>query len=195
MPLCPTEGLRFSPRSPTVGGGGQVRRYALSVKEAMFVKRGRRHQKSWYVPPLPPPVAVFTCRGCGVTLTHPLRRLDDATAISEKPLAPLVQSGHYWLVTPEHPPADYSIQGKYVLVTDFTGHYAMGQDALINVGCHPDRERWSGCCGPSGLGGPNRVCGCGRPVGTERADCLSSVAVYLDPAAVRAVEKNDEPAK
>lgn len=157
------------------------------------MKRIRRQHKTWYVPPPPPTVAVFTCRGCGTSLTNPLGRLDDATAISEKPLSPLVQAGHYWLVTSEHPPAAFSFQGKDVLVTDFTGHFAVCQDALVNVGCHPDQARWSGCCGPSGLGGPNRVCQCGREVGTERADCLYSVAVYLDPAAVRAVEVDAGP--
>jgi hypothetical protein len=133
------------------------------------------------------------CRGCGTALTAPLRRLDDAAALCEKILAPLVPEGHYWPVAAGHPKAEYYFQSAHVLVSDFTGHFAIRPDALIGVGRHPDPGRWVGCCGPSGLGGPNRVCTCGREVGTERADCLFAVAVYLDHAAVRAVEPETEP--
>jgi hypothetical protein len=157
------------------------------------VKRVRRHREPWYVPPPPPAVAIFTCRRCGNPLTGSLRRLDDAAALCEKELAPLVPDGHYWPVAAGHPKAEYGFQNDTVLVTDFTGHFAIRPDALIGAGRHPDPGRWVGCCGPSGLGGPNRVCACGREIGTERADCLYAVAVYLDPAAVRAVEPEAEP--
>jgi hypothetical protein len=157
------------------------------------VKRVRRKREPWYAPPPPPAVAVFVCRGCGAVLTTPLRRLDDAAALCEKELAPLVPEGHYWPVAAGHPKAEYGFQNAVVLVTDFTGHFAVRTDALVGIGGHTDRARWVGCCGPSGLGGPNRVCACGRSVGTERADCQYAVAVYLDPAAVRAVEPEAEP--
>jgi hypothetical protein len=130
---------------------------------------------------------------CRAVLTGPLRRLDDAAALCEKELAPLVPEGQYWPVAAGHPKAEYGFQNELVLVTDFTGHFAVRPDALAGVSRHPDRARWSGCCGPSGLGGPNSVCACGREVGTERADCLYAVAVYLDPSAVRAVEPDAEP--
>jgi hypothetical protein len=126
-------------------------------------------------------------------LTAPLRRLDDVAALCEKELAPLVPEGHYWPVAAGHPRAEYAFQNAPVLVTDFTGHFALRPDALLGVGRHPDPARWAGCCGPSGLGGPNRICTCGRELGTERADCLYAVAVYLDPQAVRAVEADAEP--
>ncbi|WP_208354406.1 hypothetical protein [Pseudaestuariivita rosea] len=32
-------------------------------------------------------------------------------------------------------------------------------------------RRLSGCCGPSGIDGPNRICTCGAEVGTESSDC------------------------
>lgn len=156
------------------------------------MKHVRRHREPWYVPPPPPVVAAFACRVCGAALTPPLLRLDDATALCEKALAPLVPDGHYWPVAAGHPKAEYGFQNKLVLVTDFTGHFAVRPDAVAGVGRHPDRARWAGCCGPNGLGGPNRVCACGRTVGTERADCLYAVAVYLDPSAVRAVTPDAE---
>lgn len=152
------------------------------------MKRVRRHREPWYVPPPPPVVATFACRACGAALTVLLRRLDDATALCEKELAPLVPDGHYWLVAAGHPKAEFGLQNELVVVTDFTGHFAVRPEALVGVGPHPDRARWAGCCGPSGLGGPNLVCGCGREVGTKRADCLYAVAAYLEPAAVRVIE-------
>jgi hypothetical protein len=153
------------------------------------VKRVRRHRNNWYVPSLPPEAAVFVCRGCGTALTVALKRLDNAAELSEKPQMPLVPKGYYWQVSAGHPPAEYSFQGATVLVTDFTGHFALPPDSLRELGCHPDPSRWSGCCGPSGLGGPNRICRCGQEVGTERSDCLYSVAIYLDPERVRAIDQ------
>ena len=158
------------------------------------MKRVRRQSESWYVTPPPPAIAAFACRGCGAALTAPLRRLDDPAALCEKQLALLVPEDHYWPVAAGHPKAEYGSPDGWTVVTDFTGHFAVRPDVLAGVGRHPDGARWSGCCGPSGLGGPNRVCACGRAVGTERADCLYAIAVYLDPVAVRAVEPNTEPA-
>lgn len=60
------------------------------------------------------------------------------------------------------------------------------------VGYHADTERLLGCCGPSGNAGPNRVCQCGREVGTERSDCIWPSAVYLDPNKVEGVAPQTE---
>jgi hypothetical protein len=113
--------------------------------------------------------------------------LDDATALDNTDLLPLVPAGTYWVVTAGHLPTS-SQTGE----VEFTGCFAIQPDALINVGNHPDCNRWIGCCGPSGDRGPNRVCVCGRAVGTERSDCIWPVAVYLDPSAVRAVDSEAE---
>jgi hypothetical protein len=133
-------------------------------------------------------VATFVCRSCGAALTGPLRRLDDDAALASTELVPLVPTSTYWPVAAGHLPTSH--QGVPV---DFTGWYAVRPDALVGVGNHPDRGRWIGCCGPSGTDGPNRICGCGRAVGTERSDCMWPVAVYLDPKAVRPVEQEAEP--
>lgn len=121
----------------------------------------------------------FVCRSCGVTLTGPLRPLNDSAALETRSLAPLVPEGTYWRVTPGHLPSWHQD-----LPVDFTGCYAIRPDALIAVGEHSSAERWMGCCGPSGSGGPNRVCRCGCAVGTERSDCMWPIAVYLDPQVV-----------
>jgi hypothetical protein len=160
-----------------------------SATEGLRDVKGVRKQRSpWYVPPLLPVEATFVCRSCGAALTGPLRRLDDDTALAGKELVPLVPSSTYWPVAAGHLPS--SDQGVPV---DFTGCYAVRPDDLVGVGNHPDRGRWIGCCGPSGIGGRNRTCGCGRAVGTERSDCMWPVAVYLDPAAVRVAEVESEP--
>ena len=145
------------------------------------VKHIRNHRAPWYVPAPPPTVATFVCRSCGVAVTGPLGRLDDPSALTDKALALLVPPGTYWPVAASHLPS--SFQG---VPEDFNGYYAVQPDALVGVGNHPDRQRWVGCCGPSGTGGPNRICDCGCEIGTERSDCLWPAAVYLNPSAVRA---------
>jgi hypothetical protein len=152
------------------------------------VKRVRRHREPWYIPPPPPAVAAFACRGCKATLTALLRRLDDAAALCEKELAPLVPDGHYWQVAAGQMASSFD-----GLPVDFAGCFAVRPDALVGVAYHPDRGRLIGCCGPSGAHGPNRVCGCGRAVGTERSDCMWPIAVYLDPDAVCLIEPDAEP--
>lgn len=77
---------------------------------------------------------------------------------------------------------------------NFAGQFAVPLDELTGVGYHTDRGRLMGCCGPSGTGGPNRLCVCGREVGTERSDCIWPHAVYLDPARVLAAPPEDESA-
>ncbi len=142
------------------------------------MKRLRRDRKPWYQPPPPPAVAIFQCRRCHTALTPPLALLADAAALSQKEGTSLVPEGHYWPVA----------TGQ-----DFAGQFAVPLADLVGVGYHPDRRRLIGCCGPSGTDGPNRVCGCGREVGTELSDCMWPQAVYLDPSQVLVVPPNAEP--
>jgi hypothetical protein len=147
------------------------------------MKHGRKRKTQWYIPPESPALATFSCRACGVKITKLLRRLKHVADLASKELKPLVPEDAYWIVTDVHLPTRFD--GKPV---DFAGCYAVHPDSLAGVGKHPDPERWIGCCGPSGTGGLNRICICGRPVGTERSDCLCPVAIYLDPTAVRPAE-------
>lgn len=148
----------------------------------------KRFRPQRYVPPPPPGVAVFTCRGCGASLTAPLRRLDESAALATKELAPLVPAGTYWPVAVGHLPSSFDDRP-----VDFAGCFAVRPDALAGVDHHPDHRRLNGCCGPNGAHGHNRVCRCGRSVGTERSDCMWPAAVYLEPKAVRPVEKGAAP--
>ena len=139
----------------------------------------RKLHRASSAPAGPASVTGFVCRSCGITLTGPLRRLDDSAALATRNLAPLVPQGTYWRVTPGHLPT-----WNEGVPVDFTGCYAIRPDALNAVGEHSSAERWMGCCGPSGGGGPNRICSCGSPIGTERSDCMWPIAVYLDPQLV-----------
>ena len=132
----------------------------------------RHDRKSWQAPPLQPAVAVFQCRPCHAALTRPLALLTKTTVLGRKAETSLVPDGHYWLVA----------AGE-----DFAGQYAVPLADLVGVGYHRDNQRLIGCCGPSGTNGPNRTCGCGYAIGTERSDCIWPHAVYLDPSRVVAV--------
>jgi hypothetical protein len=136
------------------------------------MKRLRRNRKPWYVPPPPPARAVFQCRRCHAALTGLLALVTDPAALGQRAGASLVPEGHYWPVA----------TGQ-----DFAGHFAVALADLVGVGYHADPRRMIGCCGPSGIAGPNRVCACGQEVGTERSDCIWPQAVYLDPSQVRAM--------
>jgi hypothetical protein len=143
------------------------------------MKRLRRDRNSWYQPPPPPAAAVFRCRQCHVDLTRPLCLLSDVSALSKTEGQSLLPEGHFWLVGEGH---------------DFAGQFAVPLADVIGVRYHTDRNRLIGCCGPSGSEGPNRVCGCGCEIGTERSDCIWPHAVYLDPVRVLAVSPDAKPA-
>ncbi|GLY78273.1 hypothetical protein Airi01_065400 [Actinoallomurus iriomotensis] len=51
---------------------------------------------------------------------------------------------------------------------------------------HPDAKRLTGCCGPSGLDGPNRICSeCGAELGIEESDCWKPQFIVTLPGAVK----------
>jgi hypothetical protein len=68
----------------------------------------RKLHRASSAPASPASVAEFVCRSCGITLTGPLRRLDDAAALATRNLAPLVPEGTYWYLLARHAgsPAD-----------------------------------------------------------------------------------------
>ncbi|MFJ2189949.1 hypothetical protein ACIOJE_18750 [Kitasatospora sp. NPDC087861] len=61
-------------------------------------------------------------------------------------------------------------------------------DDAVALHDSPEREPWIGCCGPSGMYGPNQLCACGNPVGTLVADCLMQNELHLDPRRIWAEE-------
>ncbi|MET8829266.1 hypothetical protein ABZX40_33115 [Streptomyces sp. NPDC004610] len=58
-------------------------------------------------------------------------------------------------------------------------------DDVPGTARHPEPGRSVGCCGPSGLDGPNLVCaGCGVELATRVSDCWTDNLVALMAAAV-----------
>jgi hypothetical protein len=142
------------------------------------MKRVRRDRERWKPPTPLLPIAVFECRRCHAALTGPLGMLADAKPLSQKKGTSMVPPGHYWPV-PEG--------------GEFAGQFAVSLTDQVGIGYHADTRRLMGCCGPNGLQGRNRVCGCGYEVGTERSDCIWPYAVYLDPSRVLSVAPDAEP--
>jgi hypothetical protein len=95
--------------------------------------------------------------------------LTDPAQLSTVEKTSFVPEGHYWPVTAEQ---------------DFAEQIAIPLSSIIVPRYHLDRARFSGCCGPSGTGGMNRICLCSHEIGTERSDCIWPHAVYLDRAQI-----------
>lgn len=120
-------------------------------------------------------IALF-CIDCGTRLTEwlsAIRTPADARAKCDlkcpagsapvpKGLALLMEGEvlEDYLTTLHNPPAEASPESWVNL-----------DDVLSTVLHTKNCTRLSGCCGLDGVDGPNRVCGCGAEVGTERSDC------------------------
>ena len=148
------------------------------------MKIPRHDLRKWEQPSLVPVLARFCCRRCRRDLTPTLRLLADLATLSHRENSSLVPVGSFWPVALIPVGPFQPMPGT----EDFLGQFAVALVDLIGVGYHPDQARLIGCCGPSGTDGPNRICACGREIGTERSDCLASQAVFLDPVRVQAVE-------
>lgn len=113
------------------------------------------------------------CRQCGVALTPTLRRLPYPGPLTLADGADALPRGFFWIAPDE---ADFWTQVEraalVINVDDAVG--------LVPVG---DR---SGCCGPSGGGGPNLACSAGHRIATEVADCWTPRMVLFGPSAVLA---------
>lgn len=108
------------------------------------------------------------CKSCGFQLTRPLR-----------PIATLAERDRICWFDREagQPP----IPAGYVLLIEGEVLRDMPRaapESWVNLadvekgaGYTQDAQRLSGCCGPAGLDGPNRVCLCGAEIGTESSDC------------------------
>jgi hypothetical protein len=121
------------------------------------------------IDPASPSAAAFRCRACGVPLTPRLRLLADRTAIRGRDGEPYLPRGTFAVSE-----GDFGPRG------DFVVH--LGD--LVGVGRHADARRHTGCCGPSGTDGVNRVCREGHAVATECSDCWMPHAAHLGPEAV-----------
>ncbi|GAB2744713.1 hypothetical protein GCM10010442_75750 [Kitasatospora kifunensis] len=68
-------------------------------------------------------------------------------------------------------------------VIDSHGAFVLHPEDTIGLFPHPDHRCSTGCCGPDGVSGRNRVCTCGVEVATLVADCWTYQELWLDPSA------------
>jgi hypothetical protein len=57
------------------------------------------------------------------------------------------------------------------------------EDVLSSVQDSPHPATLSGCCGMSGINGPNQVCKCGAEIGTRQSDCFTMDVFIPEPDA------------
>jgi hypothetical protein len=74
-----------------------------------------------------------------------------------------------------------------------TDNIVIHPDDALELRPLPNWENSTGCCGPSGQHGMNRVCGCGAPTATLAADCSGPYELHLDSRSVIAVEPGTTP--
>lgn len=120
---------------------------------------------------------ILQCGQCGVALTRPLPLLHDTRLLCKEDGEPYVPKGYLWCSTGD----DYPV-----------GDWVIHLEELINAGFLPNGRHMSGCCGPSGLDGPNRVCANGHEIGTECSDCWMPHAIHLPPTLVRTSEQSND---
>ena len=67
---------------------------------------------------------------------------------------------------------------------DFTPQYWVNPaDLTDRVANTKKRKRLGGCCGFTGLDGPNQVCRCGAEIGTLQDDCCTPQVFIAEPGA------------
>lgn len=130
-------------------------------------------------------MATFRCRACGAALTPSLR---------EVPMPPAPHDADAWIERgtcardpePFGPPYVPEAAGSRVHVSagpQGTRVVHLDDALVVRHVPMPDR-RMSGCCGPSGIDGWNRLCSCGAEIGAEQSDCWTPHVLRLSPEAV-----------
>ena len=105
----------------------------------------------------------LVCAQCGQLLTAPLQPSERSA--QERPGQPLIPAGGY--------------------KPSWNGGYILNRDDIHDAEPHPDPQRRTGCCGPTGAEGPNLVCAhCGTELATEEADCWKPHFVVTIPGAL-----------
>lgn len=124
------------------------------------------------------------CSGCGARLSAPLAIMSGKEAGVVRPTVrdrqPLVARGTVFKSwTPQH--WFYSEPGHQL---HFAPQYWLNPDDLTEVvkDTH-DRKRQGGCCGETGMNGPNKICRCGADVGTWQDDCMTPKVFIPEPSA------------
>jgi hypothetical protein len=147
-------------------------------------------------------VTVYLCAKCSTELTPELRRLHAVPDVPADPdrtkgevLAPSTVPRGYYAIEPEPWGAPYA-PGRDPW--SHAGGSCVSAGPRNTVVIHPEdapllqplpgNGNGIGCCGPSGMYGPNRACPCGTVVATLTADCLGPYELHLDPVRVFALD-------
>jgi hypothetical protein len=124
------------------------------------------------------------CNRCRFRISAPLTIVSGKDPAVEEPFVqdrkPLVERGtayKSWKPMPWF----YLVSGHPL---DFLPQFWMNPEDLGDrVGDTPKPGLLGGCCGPTGMDGPNQVCECKAHVGTLQADCMTPIVFIPDPAA------------
>jgi hypothetical protein len=133
-------------------------------------------------------VTVFRCRRCGAALTVELREAVAPPAPAE---GAWVERGCFARdpdpFGPPFVPVDLR-EPRYLTSAGTRGTLLVHLADAVFVRHVTDALRMSGCCGPSGTDGPNRLCTCDAEIGTEQSDCWTPHVLRLEPGAVVATD-------
>lgn len=162
-------------------------------------------------------MTVFLCAACAAPLTEDLVRLEyvparpgydgHKQADGERRAPSTVERGRY-AVDPDPSGAPFVPAPTEECVEAYPGGPCKsdpdGPGFLISAGPrntillhpddavalvpHPEDERRTGCCGPTGDDGVNWICPCGNEVATLMADCWTPYELHLVPDRVRPTE-------
>lgn len=123
----------------------------------------------------------FICAQCRRRLTPALRKV----GLPEQVAMPEPRPSESGFVDRGRPAR--MTRGTYALLTRPNEYVTEPRGCVIHpddvpgAGQHPDRARWTGCCGLDGLTGMNLACaGCGAPVATQQDACFTQNQVVLD---------------
>ncbi|MGB3626051.1 MAG: hypothetical protein WA989_09490 [Henriciella sp.] len=123
---------------------------------------------------------ILHCAVCDAVVSEPVSLEVEDDLPFRRPLKPAFPKGEGW-VTMEPIP-----QSKWNECRDllYTNYVFMSTESLAeDVADTPFKDRVRGCCGPSGIDGPNKVCKCGNHIGTESRDCWTAWEFKVDPTA------------
>lgn len=133
------------------------------------------------------------CNRCGVRLSVGVTVLssnDPAVAMPEgeggKPIVPPGTAFKSWAAVPWL----YREPGEPLNITP---QYWMHPDDLdADVRLSDDVGRTIGCCGVSGISGPNQLCRCGAEIGSLHEDCFLPHFFIPEPAATTMRDMTDD---
>lgn len=125
-------------------------------------------------------IHILRCAACDAAVSDPVSIETDDDLPFAAANEPAFPKGKGW-VTMEPIPQDQRAACPNLL---YPNYVFMSTESLAEgVADTPHKDRLSGCCGPSGLDGPNRVCVCGNHIGTEQRDCWTAWQFKPDPTA------------